>query len=56
LVGELSLASEHFRRLSARHDVAIREGAPTTLRHPEVGEPLLRRENSRSAGVTASCW
>lgn len=44
LVGELSLASEHFRRLWARHDVKIREGATTTIRHPEVGLLSLRRE------------
>ncbi|BCJ51896.1 transcriptional regulator [Actinoplanes sp. NBRC 14428] len=44
LVGELSVGSEHFRRLWARHDVKIREGAPTRLRHPEVGEMTLRRE------------
>lgn len=50
LVGELSLASEHFRRLWARHDVKIREGAPTTLRHPEVGDLSLRREKLEIGG------
>jgi transcriptional regulator with XRE-family HTH domain len=50
LVGELSLASEHFRRLWARHDVKIREGAPMTLRHPEVGELSLRREKLEIGG------
>jgi transcriptional regulator with XRE-family HTH domain len=50
LVGELSLASEHFRRLWARHDVKIREGAPTTLHHPEVGELSLRREKLEIGG------
>jgi transcriptional regulator with XRE-family HTH domain len=44
LVGELSLASDHFRRLWARHDVAVREGAPVTLQHPQVGELTLNRE------------
>jgi transcriptional regulator with XRE-family HTH domain len=44
LVGELSLASERFRRLWARHDVHAREGRPTRLRHPQVGELTVRRE------------
>ncbi|MFF7169214.1 MULTISPECIES: MmyB family transcriptional regulator [Streptomyces] len=38
LVGELSLKSERFRRLWARHDVRRREGAMTRLRHPQAGE------------------
>jgi transcriptional regulator with XRE-family HTH domain len=50
LVGELSLASEHFRRLWARHDVKIREGMPTVMRHPEVGELSLRREKLEIGG------
>lgn len=50
LVGELSMASEHFRRLWARHDVKIREGAPARLRHPEVGELTLRREKLEISG------
>ncbi|HTJ36335.1 MAG TPA: helix-turn-helix transcriptional regulator [Dactylosporangium sp.] len=44
LVGELSLASEHFRRLWARHDVKPLAGAPTRMRHPQVGLLELRRE------------
>lgn len=44
LVGELSLASEPFRRLWARHDVKALAGAPTRMRHPEVGMLELRRE------------
>jgi transcriptional regulator with XRE-family HTH domain len=44
LVGELSLASEPFRRLWARHDVKALAGAPTRMRHPEVGILELRRE------------
>jgi transcriptional regulator with XRE-family HTH domain len=50
LVGELSLASDHFRRLWARHDVKIREGMPTVMRHPEVGELSLRREKLEIGG------
>jgi transcriptional regulator with XRE-family HTH domain len=38
LVGELSLKSEEFRQLWARHDVRRPEGRFSLLRHPEVGE------------------
>jgi transcriptional regulator with XRE-family HTH domain len=44
LVGELSLASEPFRRLWARHDVKPLAGGPVRLRHPQVGMMELRRE------------
>jgi transcriptional regulator with XRE-family HTH domain len=44
LVGELSLASEQFRRLWARHDVKALAGAPTRMRHPQAGLLELRRE------------
>lgn len=44
LVGELSLASEQFRKLWARHDVKALAGATARMRHPEVGELSLRRE------------
>ncbi len=44
LVGELSLASEPFRQLWARHDVKTPQGAPVRMRHPEVGDLELRRE------------
>ena len=44
LVGELSLASERFRRLWARHDVKPLAGAPARMRHPQVGMLELRRE------------
>lgn len=44
LVGELSLASERFRQLWARHDVKTPAGAPVRMRHPEVGDLELRRE------------
>ena len=44
LVGELSLSSERFRQLWARHDVQYREGMPTRLHHPQVGDLTLRRE------------
>jgi transcriptional regulator with XRE-family HTH domain len=44
LVGELSLASEPFRQLWARHDVRALAGAAARLRHPQVGMLELRRE------------
>jgi transcriptional regulator with XRE-family HTH domain len=44
LVGELSLASEHFGRIWARHDVRALAGAPVLMRHPGLGELALSRE------------
>jgi hypothetical protein len=44
LVGELSLSSERFRRLWARHDVQSREGMPARIHHPQVGDLILSRE------------
>jgi transcriptional regulator with XRE-family HTH domain len=44
LVGELSLASEHFRRIWARHDVRALAGAAVLMRHPALGELALSRE------------
>jgi hypothetical protein len=44
LVGELSLASEPFRRLWTRHDVRALAGAPTRMCHPQVGMLEPRRE------------
>jgi transcriptional regulator with XRE-family HTH domain len=44
LVGELSLASEPFRRLWARHDVTALAGGSMRLHHPQVGLLELRRE------------
>lgn len=43
-MGELSLVSERFRLLGARHDVQSREGRPITLDHPVVGSLTLNRE------------
>ena len=51
LVGELSLGSDRFRRLWARHDIHSREGAPTRLRHPQVGEFTLSREKLAVGGA-----
>jgi len=45
LVGELSVASDRFRRLWARHDVGIRGSAPAiTFQHPQLGPITLDRE------------
>ena len=44
LVGELSLASEPFRQLWARHDVKALAGAAARMHHPQVGPLELRRE------------
>lgn len=44
LVGELSLASERFRRLWARHDVSELEGGSITVNHPVVGTLRLNRD------------
>lgn len=51
LVGELSLASPHFPRMWARHDVAPRTGAAVTLHHPQVGEIHLDREKLAVSGT-----
>jgi transcriptional regulator with XRE-family HTH domain len=51
LVGELSLSSESFRRLWARHDVHTREGAVTVVEHPQVGQLTLHKERLSVAGA-----
>jgi transcriptional regulator with XRE-family HTH domain len=51
LVGELSLSSERFRRLWARHDVQSREGMPARLHHPQVGDLVLSREKLAIGGT-----
>jgi transcriptional regulator with XRE-family HTH domain len=44
LVGELSLASERFRQLWARHDVRELEGGSITVNHPVAGTLRLNRD------------
>jgi transcriptional regulator with XRE-family HTH domain len=51
LVGELSLASEPFRQLWARHDVKALAGGSMQLHHPQVGVLELRREKLPLAGT-----
>ncbi|MEV0210037.1 helix-turn-helix transcriptional regulator [Streptomyces sp. NPDC050788] len=44
LVGELSLGSDKFRRLWARHDVTALAGGSLALCHPQLGRLELGRE------------
>lgn len=51
LVGELSVRSEEFRRLWARHDVRPRvSGGTSRLEHPQVGPLELRYEKLAITG------
>ncbi|WP_406139228.1 helix-turn-helix domain-containing protein [Streptomyces sp. NBC_01089] len=52
LVGELSLGSPRFSRLWARHDVALCEGGPKRIDHPQVGALRLNRERLGIDGTT----
>jgi hypothetical protein len=52
MVGELSLSSDHFRRLWARQDIYPRIEAPARMRHPQVGDLTLSREKLAIVGVT----
>ena len=51
LVGELSLSSERFRQLWARHDVQTREGMPARIHHPQVGDLTVSREKLAIGGA-----
>ncbi|GIM97850.1 helix-turn-helix domain-containing protein [Paractinoplanes toevensis] len=51
LTGELSLASDRFRRLWARHEVRAQTGTPIRLQHPQVGELILNRERLSIGGA-----
>lgn len=51
LVGELSLASERFRQLWARHDVQVRRGLPMPMHHPQVGDLTVRCEKLTIGGA-----
>jgi len=51
LIGELSMRSEPFRRLWARHDVHRRTGGVSLLEHPDVGPLELRHEKLTIAGT-----
>ena len=52
LVGELSVRSDHFRRLWARHDIRARtSGGTRRMYHPQVGKLDLHYENLQIAGT-----
>ncbi|MFI2363468.1 helix-turn-helix domain-containing protein [Promicromonospora sp. NPDC019610] len=51
LVGELSLASERFRTLWARHDVNLGRPHVTHMLHPQVGELELDMEKLSIVGT-----
>ncbi len=51
LIGELSLSSERFRRLWARHDIRLRRSETTRLSHPQVGELTLHRDKLAVTGT-----
>jgi transcriptional regulator with XRE-family HTH domain len=52
LVGELSVRSDHFRTLWARHDIRARtSGGGRHMHHPRVGELELHYENLLIAGT-----
>jgi transcriptional regulator with XRE-family HTH domain len=51
LTGELSLASDRFRQLWARHEVRGQTGTPIRFNHPQVGELILNRERLTIGGT-----
>jgi transcriptional regulator with XRE-family HTH domain len=51
IVGELSIASEDFRRLWARHDVRTLDGGEAVMYHPQLGQLPLRKERLAVAGA-----
>jgi transcriptional regulator with XRE-family HTH domain len=51
LTGELSLASDLFRRLWARHEVRRQTGTLLRFDHPQVGELVLNRERLAIGGA-----
>ena len=51
LTGELSLASDRFRQLWARHEVRGQTGTPILFDHPQVGELVLNRERLSIGGA-----
>lgn len=51
LTGELTLASERFRELWARHEVRGQSGTTVRFTHPEIGDLTLNRERMSIAGA-----
>jgi hypothetical protein len=51
LVGDLSVRSERFRQLWARHDVRPRRGRTMLLTHPQVGDLELKKNKLTIGGT-----
>jgi len=51
LVGELSVRSDRFRRLWARHDVRPKRGRISRLTHPQVGDLDLQSNKLLVSGT-----
>jgi hypothetical protein len=51
LVGDLSVRSERFRQLWARHDVRPRRGRVSLLTLPEVGDLALQSDKLTIGGT-----
>ncbi len=51
LTGELALASPHFRRLWARHEVRAPRETLLKIEHPQVGTLMLHREQLSISGA-----
>ncbi|MEU8227144.1 helix-turn-helix transcriptional regulator [Kribbella sp. NPDC048915] len=51
LVGDLSVRSERFRQLWARHEVRTRRGRVSRMTHPEVGDLDLRSDKLTISGT-----
>ncbi|GAA2615251.1 helix-turn-helix domain-containing protein [Paractinoplanes durhamensis] len=51
LIGELSMKSDRFRQLWARHDVRAAQSGPLRIRHPRVGDLELLVEKFKVAGT-----
>ncbi|MFG1710815.1 helix-turn-helix transcriptional regulator [Nonomuraea sp. M3C6] len=52
IIGELSVRSDRFQHLWARHDVRPKTGGMRRLNHPQVGRIELRHEKLIIAGTT----
>ena len=56
LVGELSISSERFRHLWARHDVRAGDGMPMRMHHPQVGDLPSAGTSWPSPVPSGSSW
>ena len=55
LIGELSLHSDDFRRLWARHDVKSKSFGVKRMEHPQVG-PLELEYETLALPIRTRCW